>query len=68
MNKMNDNAVMLDNLAFNCSTLSGDLWAAESSKDKDKILMSYLQKVDKEIGAITDFKDGKKVKYFLFFK
>lgn len=64
---MNDNAAMLDNLAFNCSTLSGDLWAADSSKDKEKILMSYLQKVDKELGTIADFKDGKAEILFINF-
>lgn len=55
---MSEQTSMLDTLAFYCSSLSGDLWAAESPKDKESILQNYLAKVDKEFTTVADFKSG----------
>lgn len=55
---MSEQTSMLDTLAFYCSSLSGDLWAAENPKDKEVILQNYLGKVDKEFTTVADFKSG----------
>lgn len=63
---MSDQTSMLDALSFSCSSLSGDLWAAESPKEKETILQSYLEKVDKEFTTVADFKSGNRTLFLKY--